>query len=201
MIFLINLGIGFKSFFVLMLVFCLPSLSENLKIPKERIAVLIGKKGSVKKRIEELASVKIEIDSKTGSVSVQPKGKQQENFLSAINIVKAIARGFSPENALLLLDEENFLTIIDLKEFGKTEKSRLSKKGRVIGTEGKVRERIEEETETKISVFGKTISIIGRIESMERARKAIEMLLSGARHETIFKFLRESSFEKTKFEL
>jgi len=179
----------------------LSSLFESIKIPKERIAVLIGKKGATKSNIEKLAKVKIEIDSKTGEVIIEPKGKDQLNYLSAINIVKAIARGFSPKNALLLLDSETYLEIIELKEFGKTKKTLITKKGRVIGREGKIREQIQEATDTKISVLGKTIAIIGRLEGISAAKKAVEMLLQGARHATIFKFLNENSWKGEQFEL
>lgn len=181
------------------LFFPVPSLIETIKIPKERIAVLIGKNGAVKKELEKLTEMKIEIDSKTGEVFIEP-AKSNANFLSAAGIVKAIARGFSPKNALLLLDEEFYLEIIDVGEFGKTKKRQFSRKGRVIGAEGKIRTRIETETDTKISVFGKTISIIGKVEDAARAKKAVEMLLMGARHAKIFEYLKESSAGE-KFEL
>lgn len=174
---------------------------DNIKIPKERVAVVIGKNGSTKKKIEELTGMKLGIESATGNVFFEQKGKKQADFLSAINIVKAIGRGFSPENAFLLLDEENFLRIVDLTEFGKTKKRLFSRRGRVIGTEGKIRKRIEDETETKISIFGKTISIIGKIENTEIAEKAVEMILQGARHSTVFKFIGENSLAEKKFEL
>lgn len=174
---------------------------DSIKIPHERVAVVIGKNGATKKKIEELTGMKLEIDSKNGEVFFQQKSRQQANILSALNIVKAIGRGFSPKNALLLLDEDNFLDIVDLTEFGKTKKRLSSRRGRVIGTEGRIRERIEEETGTKISVFGKTISMIGKIENIETAKKAIEMILEGARHSTVFDFIKESTFEEKKFEL
>ena len=43
----------------------------NIKIPKERIAVLIGKKGEVKKTLEGETGTKILVDSKEGDVIVQ----------------------------------------------------------------------------------------------------------------------------------
>jgi ribosomal RNA assembly protein len=176
-------------------------LLDNIKIPKERIAVVIGKNGAVKKKIEQLTGMALSVESATGNVFFEQTGKKQADFLSALNIVKAIGRGFSPENAFLLLDEENFLQIIDLTEFGKTKKRLSSRRGRVIGTEGKIRKRIEDETETKISIFGKTISIIGKIENIEIAKKAVEMIVQGARHTSVFDFIRESSLSERKFEL
>ena len=64
-------------------------------------------------------------------------------------------------------------------------------KGRVIGREGKSRQIIEELSETNISVYGKTIGIIGSTESASIARQAVESLLKGATHASVFKFLEK----------
>ena len=46
------------------------SFQHIVKIPKERIGVLIGKGGKVKQQIEERCGVKIEIDSETGDTMI-----------------------------------------------------------------------------------------------------------------------------------
>jgi ribosomal RNA assembly protein len=51
---------------------------------------------------------------------------------------------------------------------------------------------IEEKTGTKICVHGKTISIIGKWENLQVARKAIEMLLEGKMHSSVQRFLERS---------
>ncbi len=171
-------------------------MKEYFKAPKDRIAVLIGKKGETKTEIEKLTKTKIEVDSQTGEVDVQ--GENALNFYISLNIIKAIARGFSPEHAFALKNENYFLEIIDLKEkLGKNEKVIHQKKGRVIGKKGKTRKEIEEKTDTFISVYGKTISIIGKSEGIEKARHAIEMLLEGASHSNTESFLykKEKDFE------
>ena len=52
-----------------------------------------------------------------------------------------------------------------------------------------------------ISVFGKTVAIIGRPDGIERARKAVEMLLEGANHSTVYRFLDSRALEEHRFEL
>lgn len=169
--------------------------SEYMKIPKERLAVLIGKNGETKKEIEQRTGVKIEVDSKSGEVEISSKPNNALNYYIAINIVKAIARGFSPEHALLLLGEDYYLDVIDLTDYvGKKEKEIANKKGRVIGRRGKMRSTIEEQTNTLISVYGKTIALIGRAEEMGTARRAVEMLLEGAQHTSVCDFLRKKRF-------
>ena len=173
---------------------------ESIKIPRERIAVLVGKKGKTKKEIEATTGTRLEIESATGEVFLEHSNKSAD-FLTAANIVKAIGRGFAPKNAFLLTADAMFLEIVDLTEFARTQKRMFSRRARVIGPEGRIRQRIEDETDTKISGFGKTIAIIGQTEGIETAKKAVEMLLQGAKHATIFKYLHEARFEKGKFEL
>ncbi len=176
-------------------------LFESIKIPKERIAVLIGKNGKVKRKLEKLGEAVVEVDSRTGTVGIEGKGNPA-NFYDAANAVKAIGRGFSPENAFLLFGENVILDLIDVQEMvGGGEKNLQTKRGRVIGRSGFARASIEKSTGAKISVFGKTISIIGPPESIETARKAIEMLLDGAKHGTVLNFLKRSESEQEKFSL
>ncbi len=169
-------------------------MQEFLKAPKDRIAVIIGKNGETRKEIEKLTETKIEIDSKTGEIDIQ--GEDALNFYISLNIIKAIARGFSPEHAFLLKNDNYFFEIIDLKEeLGKNEKLIQQKKGRVIGKKGKTRQEIEEKTNSFISVYGKTISIIGEAEAIEKAKTAVKMLLKGASHSSAESFLYQKEKE------
>ncbi|MCD6404171.1 MAG: RNA-processing protein, partial [Nanoarchaeota archaeon] len=66
----------------------------------------------------------------------------------------------------------------------------------VIGRDGKAKEKIEELTDTNICVSGKTVSIIGRYDDAMIAREAVERLLGGAMHATVFRFLEKKRREK-----
>lgn len=176
-------------------------LFEIVRIPRERIGVLVGSEGKVKRKLEKLAGVAIEIDSETGDVEIEGK-ENTANFYDAVNVVKAIGRGFSPENAFALLGEEMLLEIIKVSDItGGSEKAIQTKKARVIGTGGKARDAIENATGTKISVFGKTIAIIGGPESVDLARKGVEMLLAGATHKKAMDFLNRERKGMEKFTL
>lgn len=164
--------------------------SYELKIPKDRIAVLIGKKGTIKKEIEEATNSKIKVDSKEGDVTIS--GKDSLGLFSAREIIKAVSRGFNPDIAILLLKQDYVLEVLPLQDFlGKSAKKIIRMKGRVIGQEGKTRKIIEELTETYISIYGKTISIIGLPENVSIARRAIENLLQGSPHSTVYRFLEK----------
>lgn len=175
-------------------------MTEYLTIPHDRIGALIGPKGKTKKQIEKSTDTKIDIDSSTGEIEITMK-KDAIGFMKATKIVKAIARGFSPENAMKLLIDDNTLEIIELKEvLGKNENRMRVKKGRVIGKKGKARKEIEQEANVKISVYGKTITLIGKAEDIQKAKKAIQMLLFGANHSTAYESLKNKYYNQ-EFEL
>jgi ribonuclease Y len=64
-------------------------------------------------------------------------------------------------------------------------------KGRVIGRKGKSRSTIEEMTGCFISVYGKTVAIIGSISQVSIARRAVESLLMGSMHASVYKWLEK----------
>ena len=70
----------------------------ELKIPKERVAVLIGKEGSVKEDIESSTKTKIKVDSKEGDVFIS--GEDGLGMYNAKEVIIAVGRGFNPETAL-----------------------------------------------------------------------------------------------------
>ncbi len=170
-------------------------------IPVERVGVLIGTEGSTKSRIEQAFKVRLLIHSDTGAVEIVPREDSDDptTVLRARDVVVAIARGFSPERALGLVDDDIVLDIIDLREtFGRNERDIARLKGRVIGREGKIRRLIEEMTDAKVSVYGHTISMLGEYETVTAAREAIEMLLKGKQHSSVYKLLRKIKSESKK---
>jgi len=176
-----------------------------VKIPRERIGVLIGPNGETKREIEENLNVRLEVNSGSGDVTINLNENSNDPFqlFRARDIVLAIGRGFSPQRAFRLLrNEDDMLTIIDLREiFGKNKSDIKRVKGRIIGKDGKTRRIIEESTETYISVYGHTVSIIGGVEESRIAREAIDMLIRGSQHATVYRFLQRKRHELKKREL
>ena len=166
----------------------------NAMIPKERIGVLVGPKGSVKSTIEEKLFVDLKIDSESGSVDigVKPSSPDPSYALRAKDMVLAIGRGFSPPRAFSLFNEDYTFEIVDLHDyFGKNEAEIRRVDGRIIGKEGRARRNIEELTGTLISVSGHTISIIGTFEAVSMAKVALEKLIEGRQHGTVYKILKK----------
>lgn len=161
------------------------------RIPEDRIGVLIGPGGRTKRDIAERTRTELAVDAAEGEIRVSAPDDDPIGALRARDIVLAIGRGFSPERAMRLLKENTFLGILDIKfTTGKREKAVLRRiRSRVIGTRGRARSRIEELSGCSVSVYGSTVALIGEEEQLERGTRAVEMLLRGSEHSTVFHLL------------
>ena len=167
---------------------------QIVRIPVDRVGALVGKEGVVREEIERRCAVTMSIDSKSGEVriSYEPEALVEANPFKAVDIVSAIARGFSPQRAFALLEEEKMLTVVDLREFaGKSENAIARIKSRLIGTDGKARKIIEQLTESEISIYGHTVSIIGDPEESRVAKEAVEKLAIGGTHKATYEMLQK----------
>ena len=165
---------------------------EFIKVPKERIGIIIGKEGATKELIEKTLFVALEISGDDSSVLVTDTEDTEDPLAvwKTRDMIKAIARGFSPEKALLLKDDGTIVEVIDISEYtGKSQNSLARLKGRLIGQEGKTRKYIESMTGAYLSIYGKTVSILGTFEDVYDAKKAVELLLSGKPHSGVYKYL------------
>ena len=168
---------------------------QVIKIPKDRIGVIIGKNGKVKGQIEDKCSVTIEVDSEYGDTIISAGSKPIEEIepVKAVEIVSAIGKGFSPERAYRLLGEEEVLQLIDLRDYaGKSPNSLSRIKGRIIGEAGKSRKTIEDLSGSYISVYGHTVAIIGTFEEIKLATEAVTLLSKGRSHANVYNVLQEA---------
>jgi ribosomal RNA assembly protein len=169
------------------------SFQHTVKIPKERIGALIGKGGRVKQQIEKRCGVKIEIDSETGDTMIMDnKSADRLEAFRAVETITAISRGFSPERAYRLFDDDELIfQQIDLHDYtGKSPNALERIKGRVIGEGGKARRMIEELSGAYISVYGHTVCLIGNFREVKLATDAIAMLSKGSMHKTVYNMLQ-----------
>jgi ribosomal RNA assembly protein len=178
-----------------------------VRIPKERVGVLLGPDGKVKKYIEDKLTVTWEVDSELGDVNITlgEKAADPSVLFRARDVVSAIGRGFAPEHAFRLIRDENAVfDVVDLREiFGRSESDIKRIKGRIIGMEGKTRRIIEELSEADIVVYGHTVGIIGTFEQANIARTAVQMLIDGCQHHSVYKYLakKRREMKKEKLEL
>ncbi len=158
---------------------------ETIKIPEERVSVLIGENGKTKKSIEKKCNVELHIE-KEGDVEII--GESMEIFF-AKDVVKAIGRGFAPWDAMKLAKDNMQLSIINLREFVKNESAITRTRARVIGEKGKMKMEIENATDSIISVYGYTVGIIAPLDTLEYAQNAIMKIIDGARLQNVSTYL------------
>lgn len=169
------------------------SFHQAVKVPDDRIGVIIGKEGKVKDEIQERCKVLIRVDSESGNVMVSPHGSVPlEQAFKAVEIISAISKGFSPERAYRLFTEDIILQVIDLNDYaGRSHNDLARLKGRIIGEGGKSRKTIEDLTGTSISIYGHTVSIIGSFQDTKLATDAILHLVKGSSHKTVYNALQD----------
>ncbi len=175
---------------------------QYVKIPQKRLGALIGNEGATMRKIESRAHVRLKIDSETHQIRIEHTGNPIDE-LTAADIIKAIGRGFKPRDALLLLKDETMtFELIDIKRSSRNENDLRRLKSRLIGKHGRSRELMEELTGAKISIYGSTLGIIGSYNQVELVRSAVEMILDGARHGSVYGFLERKRQEanESKFD-
>lgn len=162
-----------------------------VRIPEDRVGVLIGPKGTTKRSIETDTQSEIVVDPEEGEIRISSSDSDPIAAMRARDITLAIGRGFSPERARRLLKEDTYLGVINIKEVtGKREKAALHRiRARLIGENGRARERIEELSGCSMSIYGGTVALIGQESQLERATRAVEMLLHGSEHSVVFHML------------
>jgi len=161
---------------------------DKILVPKDRIGVVLGRNGETKKKIETLG-----VQLRIQDVEVTMESEDGLAILVAKTIITAIARGFSPERAFLLTDEENLLNVMTLPG---NEKKLKRLRARLIGSSGKARANLERLTNTNISIYGKTVSVIGKPDDVEKCIKAVEKIISGSEHKFVYTSLERQAMIK-----
>ena len=166
------------------------------RVPKDRIAVLIGSKGVTAKSIRNASGCKeLNIDSESGEVEAiwgEAGTYDPVKAMKLPDVIKAIGRGMAPKAAIRLLDDNHFFEMVDLRNFvGKRSNQQRRVRSRIIGSQGKVRKLIESLTDTEITIYKSTVVIIGEQEGLFAARQAIEMLAGGSEHGSVLGYLEK----------
>ncbi len=168
---------------------------DTLKVPRDRVKVIIGKDGEIKKKIEELGEVGLDIDIKEAEVQIYQNGDPVKAD-TARTVIQAIGRGFNPSKAMELFEDGMQFILISLRDFARPGSNRIREiRSRIIGTGGRTRSIIEDLTGTYVSVYGDTVSIIGDYLSVTYSEEAINMIINGRKHRTVYSFLEKKARE------
>jgi len=169
------------------------SFEQVIRIPIERVGAVIGKEGATKKSLEGELGVRLTVNSKEGLVTLKTESALNADPFTATRVIEAIGRGFSPQRARRLMDEGTALEVIDLRDYaGRSINSLERIRGRVIGLKGKSRRVIEELTGCHLSVYGRTVTIIGEAGGVQLASDAVRSLANGSQHKTVYNTLQKA---------
>ncbi|MBR6204623.1 MAG: RNA-processing protein [Candidatus Methanomethylophilaceae archaeon] len=165
---------------------------RTIRVPADRVGTLIGKNGETKKALQKASGIKIDINTEDGEVVIHDDVELEDPVmaLKILDVVKAVGRGFNPDKAMRLFDDDEYLEVVDIKEFVGDRSSQVARvRGRLIGKNGKTRRIIEDLTGCDMVIYGNTAALIGNSISLPVAKHAVEMLLSGSEHATVYHYL------------
>ncbi len=163
------------------------------RVPKNRIAVLIGKGGQTRKMLEEASGAKLDIDSKTGEVMAEWEEEPDPVVrMKMPDVVLAIGRGLAPSRAVQLIEDDIFLRMYDIREWvGRQPNQTRRMRSRLIGRNGRIRSLIEEISNCEMAIHGSTVLVIGDQDGVALAAPAIEGILRGSEHSTVLHGLEQ----------
>jgi ribosomal RNA assembly protein len=114
------------------------------------------------------------------------------NEYIALDVLNAVALGFSAHQALTLLEADTQLKVIDLKKYVK-ESSFKRIMGRVIGQKGKAKKKLEQTTDVKISIKNSRIGVLGDYNVVNIVTEAIMKIIEGAAYSNVYRFIEKNS--------
>ena len=165
---------------------------RSIRIPADRVGTLIGKKGETKRLIQKISGVKLEVDAEEGEVIINDDVELEDPVmgLKVLEVIKAVGRGFNPEKAMRLFDDDEYLELVDLSDFVGDRKNQITRiRGRLRGKDGKTRRIIEELTGCDMMIYGNTVGLIGNSITLPVAKHAVELILQGSEHATVYHYL------------
>jgi len=144
--------------------------------------------------IEEEFRVKVIVDDNRNEVTIIPSDNTNfDQLMKAKSIIEAISYGFDYDDAQNLRNDDYALEVIDLRDYvsDKDKANHINRiKSRIIGEDGRAKRVLQELTDTKIAIGDKYIAILGPYENVRTARDALEMLIKGRQHSTVYKWIQ-----------
>lgn len=154
---------------------------ERILIPQKRAEVL----KRIVAKVAKTLGCKVEINE-NNEVVIEGDSYAEYN---AKNVIQAFGRGFAMNAAYKLLDEGYFFKYINLKDILRNEDQIRRIKARIIGTEGKTKEYVQDVSSATMSVYGNTIGLIGTNEQIDTAMGALRVLIDGGTHKKAYRIM------------
>ncbi|MEM0200855.1 MAG: hypothetical protein QXD23_00420 [Candidatus Micrarchaeaceae archaeon] len=154
---------------------------EIIFIPNKKISGVYKVIDKLEKRLD----CKIDILDES---RIKIDGKPYDEY-NLKNIIIAISMGFTLNHSYKLLNDEYFFKYIDLKDLIKKDSELKRIKARLIGTEGKTKNYIEDVSGAVIALQENTLGIIGTTEQLNIATSALQILVEGGTHKKAYRIM------------
>lgn len=157
---------------------------------QETYVECLGKVIQNQNKLEKELSVKIK--NKGRLVFVEGDGDKE--YL-AIKVLEAISLGFSIDIALLLKNESIIMQVFNIKDI--TKRKDLERvRARIIGTQRKTLDNIENLSNCSIVLHNNQVGIIGSVECIDDALIAVRSLIQGSKQGNVYARLEREKKKK-----
>jgi ribosomal RNA assembly protein len=136
--------------------------------------------------LEEKLKIKITVKGKEVTIDGTP---ELEYFSE--KVIDAINSGFEIEDALLLIDEDYMIEILNIKEFTKrTDLERI--RGRIIGTQRRTLNTLEQLTGCLFQLKENEVIILGPVDRIQQAQESVISLIQGSKQSNVYAHLEKN---------
>jgi len=136
--------------------------------------------------------LKVKINNQGRNIFIE--GEAENEYL-CLKVIEAINLGFSLEKALILKNDEYILHILNIKDA--TRRKDLERiRARLIGSQGKTKENMENLSECEISVHDNKVGIIGEISCINEAILSLKLLIQGSKQGNVYARLEKKKKER-----
>jgi len=170
---------------------------NHLKVSKDRLGEIIGKKGSHKKDLERLTNTKIKI-FQNGEIEI--RGEDSYSILQAKQVIEAVDCGFKYEEAKKIITQDYVLDFVSIKDLNLHWYHNRRILGRIIGRKGLAKETIERLTGARIVVNESSlkVGILGYSDDVYYAKEAVLEIVRGTPHTRVFRKLEKIKQERER---
>ncbi|AEB95541.1 MAG: KH domain-containing protein [Metallosphaera sp.] len=166
-----------------------------VSVPDEKLELV----KSLLSDLSRSGGIEILYDERSKNFIVDPKNQNPYQALKTVSVINALGLGVPVSDAFKLIGEEYILDVIDLKQLSHDKAVMSRIKGRIIGEGGKTKRIIQEYTGVTIVVSDHHVALIGTYEQIPIAKKALELILKGKEHSTVYRYLDKAEEELVRY--
>eukprot|EP00998_Keelungia_sp_KM082_P008327 NODE_4514_length_777_cov_50.360000_g4491_i0.p1 GENE.NODE_4514_length_777_cov_50.360000_g4491_i0~~NODE_4514_length_777_cov_50.360000_g4491_i0.p1 ORF type:complete len:194 (+),score=30.94 NODE_4514_length_777_cov_50.360000_g4491_i0:69-650(+) len=165
-----------------------------VKIPAHRYSPLQKQWMEIYTPIVEMCKLECRVNLKARAVEIRtgPQTEDRALLTKAVDFVRAFLLGFDTADAVALLRlDDVYVDSFEVKDVKILHGDHLSRAiGRLSGTDGKTRFTLENATTTRIVIADTKIHLMGTVQNIKVARRALSELIRGSPAAKVYNSVR-----------